>query len=237
MRCLLSRCHLVLLRTLILSSSSHWAALSPSHRAVWLMRHHSSHSHLVLSSSSHCTPSRHLLVQAGCCVASCCAIVAPPSHLLVILSLRHPLVPGRLTKGYCALSMTDSTTSEGWLRKPNFIEDRHLRRQLRSYKKVDPKEIQQKALPVCVLRLILSLKSTELCQAMDELAGAAHFWAMRSCKYAKVPKAEQRQTKQLCIRNIAFIRDGETLTQNSPARYPLPLLAGRDTYPRNGIPM
>jgi hypothetical protein len=52
---------------------------------------------------------------------------------------------------------------------------RILRRQLRSYKKDDPKEEQQKALPVCVLRLILSSKSTEICQAMGELAGAAHF--------------------------------------------------------------
>ncbi len=81
---------------------------------------------------------------------------------------------------------------------------RLLRHQLRSYKKDDPKEI-------------LSSKSTELRQAMGKLAGAAHFWAMRSCEYAKVPKAEQRQTKQLCIRNIAFIIDGETLTQSSPS--------------------
>jgi hypothetical protein len=83
------------------------------------------------------------------------------------------------------------------------------------YKKDDPKEVQQKALPVCVLRLILSSKSTELCQAMGELAGAAHFWAIRSCEYVKVPKAEQRQTKQLCIRNIAFIGVRETLAHNS----------------------
>jgi len=74
---------------------------------------------------------------------------------------------------------------------------RLLRRQLRSYKKDDPKEVQQTALPVCVLRLILSSNSTELRQAMGELTGAAHLWAMRSCEYAKVPKAEQRQTKQL----------------------------------------
>jgi hypothetical protein len=50
---------------------------------------------------------------------------------------------------------------------------------------------------------------------MGELAGATHFWAMRSCKYAKVPKVEQRQTKQLCLQNIAFIRDGETLDHSS----------------------
>jgi hypothetical protein len=83
------------------------------------------------------------------------------------------------------------------------------------YKKDDPKEVQQKALPVCILCFILSSKSTELCQAMGELAGAAHFWAMRLCKYAKVPKAEQRQTMQLCLRTIAFIRDGKTLNHSS----------------------
>ena len=52
---------------------------------------------------------------------------------------------------------------------------------------------------------------------MGELASGAHFWVMRSCEYAKVPKAEQRQTKQLCIRNIAFIKDGEVLKHNSPS--------------------
>ena len=92
-----------------------------------------------------------------------------------------------------------------------------LRHQLRSHKKDNPKEVQQKALPICVLHLILSSESAELHQAMGELAGAAHFWVMHSCKYAKVPKAEQRQMKQLCIRNIAFVRDGETLDQNSPS--------------------
>jgi hypothetical protein len=52
---------------------------------------------------------------------------------------------------------------------------------------------------------------------MGELAGGAYFWAMHSCEYAKVLKAEQRQTKQLCIRNIAFIKDGEVLKHNSPS--------------------
>ena len=50
---------------------------------------------------------------------------------------------------------------------------------------------------------------------MGEVAGAAHFWVMRSCKYEKVHKAEQRQTKQLCIRYIAFNKDGITLTHDS----------------------
>jgi hypothetical protein len=92
-----------------------------------------------------------------------------------------------------------------------------LRCRLLLYKKDNPKEVQQKALPVCLLCLILSSKSTDFCQAMGELAGGTHFWAMRLCEYAKVPKAEQRQTKQICIRNIAFIKDGEVLKHNSPS--------------------
>jgi hypothetical protein len=42
---------------------------------------------------------------------------------------------------------------------------------------------------------------------------------MSSCKYAKVPKAEQRQMKQLCIRNIAFIKDGESVDNKSLSLY------------------
>jgi hypothetical protein len=77
--------------------------------------------------------------------------------------------------------------------------------QLWSYKQDKPKVSQHKALPVCVLCLILSSKATELQQAMGELVGAAYFWAIRSCKYSKVTKAKQQQTKQLCLQNIAFI--------------------------------
>jgi len=44
-------------------------------------------------------------------------------HLAVIITLWIDIIAGRLTKGNCALSMTNSTTSEGWLKKSNFIED------------------------------------------------------------------------------------------------------------------
>jgi hypothetical protein len=92
---------------------------------------------------------------------------------------------------------------------------RLLRCQLRLYSKDDPKELQQKALPVCILRLILASKSTEMRTVMGHLAAAAHFWAMRSCEYLKVPKSEHRQTKQLCLRNIAFIKDKKILDHSS----------------------
>jgi hypothetical protein len=91
-----------------------------------------------------------------------------------------------------------------------------LRHQLRLYSKDDPKELQQKALPVCILHLILASKSTEMRTAMGHLAAAAHFWAMRSCKYLKVPKLEQQQTKQLCLHNITFIKDGKSSITAQP---------------------
>jgi hypothetical protein len=34
------------------------------------------------------------------------------------------MIAGQLGKGDCAISMTDSLTSEGWLWKMNFIEER-----------------------------------------------------------------------------------------------------------------
>jgi hypothetical protein len=51
---------------------------------------------------------------------------------------------------------------------------------------------------------------------MGHLAAAAHFWAMRSCEYLKVPKSEQQQTKQLCLCNIAFIKEEKSLITNQP---------------------
>jgi hypothetical protein len=44
-------------------------------------------------------------------------------HLAAIITPWVDLLAGRLKNGNCALLMTDSSTSEGWLRKTNFIED------------------------------------------------------------------------------------------------------------------
>jgi hypothetical protein len=67
------------------------------------------------------------------------------------------------------------------------------------YAKDDQKEIQQKALPVCIYPIILSSSATELHCGIGELAVAVHFLAMQSCEYSKVSRAEQRQMKQLCL--------------------------------------
>jgi hypothetical protein len=95
MHCLSSRCPLVLLscHPLVLSSSSHCAALSLSHLTSWC--HLSSHRPLiVLSLRRSCC-----LALSDCCIASHCAalsscrpLVVPPSRPLLVLSLRRPLV-------------------------------------------------------------------------------------------------------------------------------------------------
>ncbi len=112
-----------------------------------------------------------------------------------------------------------ATFQENGQEDPHRDAERHvgqlLQRQLRSYAKDDPKEIQQKAFPVCVYRIILSSPATELRRAIGKLAAAAHFWAMQSCKYSKVSRVEQRQTKQLCLQNIVFIKRGNILNHTS----------------------
>ncbi len=57
------------------------------------------------------------------------------------------------------------------------------RRQMRSYQKDGLNKAVDQALPVCVIRLILSNRTTEPQCTMGDLVAAAHLWAMRSCKY------------------------------------------------------
>jgi hypothetical protein len=44
-------------------------------------------------------------------------------HIAAIITPWVDIITGHLTRGDCALLMTDSTTLEGWLKKTNFIED------------------------------------------------------------------------------------------------------------------
>jgi len=44
-------------------------------------------------------------------------------HLACIITVWIEILAGRLRRGDCCLSMTDSTTSEGWSRRTNFKED------------------------------------------------------------------------------------------------------------------
>ena len=88
--------------------------------------------------------------------------------------------------------------------------------QFRAYSKEDPKAKQEKAIPICVIELIALKTSTELQRAISQLIIGAFFLACRSCKFLKVPKQEQHQTKQLQLGNIAFYKDGNIIPHNSP---------------------
>ncbi len=90
-----------------------------------------------------------------------------------------------------------ATFQENGQEDPHWDAERHvgrlLQRQLRLYTKDNPKEIQQKTLPVCVYCLILFSPATELRRKIGELAAAVHFWASR----ANAPKfRELRSNKQ-----------------------------------------
>ncbi len=46
-------------------------------------------------------------------------------HMVGIISPWVNILAGRFNDGDCSLSMTDSTTSKGWMRKTNFKEDKN----------------------------------------------------------------------------------------------------------------
>jgi hypothetical protein len=99
--------------------------------------------------------------------------------------------------------------SEGLLAFP-------LSRQYRAYKTLDPKEVQQKAIPLCVLSAIALKDTTETQVATSQLILGAFFFACRSCEYLRVPNAKEKKTKCLTLRNIAFHLNGAVLPHSSP---------------------
>jgi hypothetical protein len=82
--------------------------------------------------------------------------------------------------------------------RPNPSKDKDLQscfllqRQYRSYANDDPKQKQQKAIPMCVIAEIAKRRTTELQKAIGQLITVAIFFAMRSCEYLKVTQAKKR---------------------------------------------
>ncbi len=62
---------------------------------------------------------------------------------------------------------------------------------------MDPKEVQEKAIPLKVILLIEHVCGTEIQQATGQLIIGAFFFACRLCEYLKVQKSEDKKTKQL----------------------------------------
>jgi len=89
-----------------------------------------------------------------------------------------------------------------------------LSRLFRAFRNEDPNEVQQKAIPPCVVLAIARLTDSESQLAMGQLVRFGFFYAMRSREYLKVPRAEQGRTKILVLRNLRFIRDGKVMNHD-----------------------
>ena len=94
--------------------------------------------------------------------------------------------------------------------------DWNLLRQYRAYKSSDPKEIQQKAIPLDVISLIAKLDATESQRATTQLIIGAFFFACRSCEYLEVSHPESKRTKQLTLGNLAFYKGDIKIPHSSP---------------------
>ncbi len=96
--------------------------------------------------------------------------------------------------------------------------DWNLSRQYRAYKSMDPKEIQQKAIPLDVISLIAKLDAIESQCATTQLIIGAFFFTCRSCKYLEVSHPESKRTKQLMLGNLAFYKGNIKIPHSSPLK-------------------
>jgi hypothetical protein len=87
----------------------------------------------------------------------------------------------------------------------------------KAYKSEDPKENPQKAIPICILSAIATMKDkTKMQRATTQLSLGAFFFACRSCEYLKVSNAKDKQTKCLTLQNISFQLNGAAIPHSSP---------------------
>jgi len=130
--------------------------------------------------------------------------------------------PDRLAKGTISNTISNVCSTFREKGRPNPSKDKDLQpsfllsRLYRAFKNKDPNEVQQKAVPPCVILAIAQLQMTELQRAVGQLSVLAFFFAMRSREYLKVPRAEFGRTKLLCLQNLRFIQDGKLLSHNYP---------------------
>ena len=92
-----------------------------------------------------------------------------------------------------------------------------LQQQYKGYKNKDKNVKQQKALPLCVIRQLHRIKSSNENIAIAQLCTAAIFFAMRSCEYLRtnIPE-EKRRTNILRLRDLRFFKKGRQLKHSNP---------------------
>jgi hypothetical protein len=81
---------------------------------------------------------------------------------------------------------------------------------------MNPKEVQEKAIPLKVISLIERVRGTEIQQATGQLIIGAFSCVCRSCEYLKVQQPEDKKTKQLTLGNLAFYKDNKRMPNSSP---------------------
>jgi hypothetical protein len=96
--------------------------------------------------------------------------------------------------------------------KPGFL----LQRELRSFKKANPAEKHQKAIPMSIISTLAKQQISELDRSIVQLTGLGIFFALRSCEYLDVPQAKHGQTEILQLHNIWFFKDGELVQHSHP---------------------
>jgi hypothetical protein len=93
---------------------------------------------------------------------------------------------------------------------------RLLQQQFAGYKRTDPPEKQQKAAPGIVVRTVAKNRGTNRAEAVAQLVVIAFYFAMRSCEYLKVPKANDKRTKPVRVGGIRFYLNGEFIPHSHP---------------------
>ena len=91
-----------------------------------------------------------------------------------------------------------------------------LDRQLRGYKKVDPKTKHQKAIPPEVYRFLLRRAFSPRTRALIKLLCGNLFSGSRSCEYSKTQRHNERQTRTMRPCDVVFIKNNSQLPHNHP---------------------
>ncbi len=102
---------------------------------------------------------------------------------------------------------------------PTFDKDHQLalllQQQFRAFKNADPAENHQKAIPMSVISEINKRNSSALKRATAQLVTITIFFAMCSCEYLKVQKANQQRMEIIRLRHICFFEGTELLEHNN----------------------
>ena len=79
-----------------------------------------------------------------------------------------------------------------------------LRRQVQSYKKLDPKTKHQKAIPPEVYHFILRRANNQRLRARAKILCVNLFFASRSCEYSKTERRKEKRTRTVRSCNVTF---------------------------------